>query len=280
MTGDPGDGGILWNNEAQLDATDIHFSGVSQAGQSIYNALNSLAPGQVFVIEDTTDRDSYQVWGLQGYTDPHDGYVVYEMNLLWAAGQAGDTGFPVGTQVQVSLIPVTLGDGAPVRVSTTPDVTYWAITTPVVIPGADSGEIILDTWGVDTDMPAYFNQGTGIDFVDGKFVCVTAGLYMIDSNVFLTPETVDIEADSGVRWTYYCDLNGGLTGPGYNYQTVRSKELRSAGENPLGFTAEYHAVIPLNVGAEIEPKIGYWNSLDDAALQTAYISFTRLGGLL
>lgn len=61
-SGNPGNTNLIWNNVAQLSATQINVSHIERGGIDIDVFLNLLKPGDTFIIQDQNQSNNYQEW--------------------------------------------------------------------------------------------------------------------------------------------------------------------------------------------------------------------------
>jgi hypothetical protein len=96
-SGYPGDGDILWNNAAQISATSINVSHLTDDNTDVDIFLALLQQTEAITIQDQTSSANYQKWTISGTptnTNPGaaNSYWTYPVTLI-SSGGTGTTGF-------------------------------------------------------------------------------------------------------------------------------------------------------------------------------------------
>lgn len=81
FSGDPGQKRLLWNNAAQLSATQINVSHIDKDSVDVDLFLNLLKPGDTFIIQDETQSNNYQEWLITA-TTVQVNYVEYGVSYV------------------------------------------------------------------------------------------------------------------------------------------------------------------------------------------------------
>lgn len=212
------------------------------------------------------DHTQYQLESEKGAANGYAG--------LDAGGLVAFSDLPTGTGASE----VAIGNHTHAGGSYTPDVTYWTLSSTPQAIGEVDGEISMGNWTADTDVPAYFTQGTGMSAATTVFTGETAGMYRATFCVFMTPDAADYAAAESFRVYAYFDLDAGANGPGYNYMSMGSKELQVS-DNPLGVTLTGAVDLPIDVDTTVELKFAVFGVSSDVSVTGAYVSFTRMGDL-
>jgi hypothetical protein len=80
ISGDPGNGNLLWNNAVQSGATQLNLSELTQLNDNIDIFLGNLAEGSTIIIQKQTDHTLYQEWTI-GTSVDQPTYWIFNVTL-------------------------------------------------------------------------------------------------------------------------------------------------------------------------------------------------------
>lgn len=103
ITGDPGNGDILWNNSIQTSATQINVSHITNDGIDIDIYLALLQKTEVVTLQDKGNSSNYQTWLISNTPVNNTNYWTIPVTLQ-ASGGTGTTNFTNGQELIFALV--------------------------------------------------------------------------------------------------------------------------------------------------------------------------------